>query len=61
MYCIMLQLKKIVKETSAEKLRLYMKTILVGTKQKLFIYALIKGELNVIPFNTSIVKKNWTS
>jgi AcrR family transcriptional regulator len=44
-------------ETSAEKLRLYMKTILEETKKKLFIYALIKGELDVIPFNTAMVKK----
>lgn len=43
--------------TSAEKLRLYLKTILTETRKKLLIYALIKGELDVIPFNTAIVKK----
>jgi AcrR family transcriptional regulator len=42
---------------SAEKLRLYLKTILTETKKKLLIYSLIKGELDVIPFNTAIVKK----
>lgn len=47
--------------TAAEKLRLYLRTILVETKKRLFIYALIKGESNVIPFNTSKVKKKMDS